>query len=304
MSTATLDRRKSASERKERSRRKSGPSPVRVFSTVVGGMVALGLAIYLLLPFFWMLKSAFQPAAEITSAPPIWVPMDPTLENFRQALAMMPFLQQMGNSLLVGISAALLTTLISAMAAYITAKSKLRIVAVVLGILVLNQLLPEITRLLPVYFMLENLGLINTYIGMILTYTGFATPFAALVLHGYFQSSCPPELEEAAYVDGCSRIGSFFRIFLPVSRTGLVAVSCIVFLQIWNDFIWASAVLYQGDVTMLQVGLRSFLGLGGGVQYMGAFMAACVMTLIPAFVLFLFVQKYMAAGLSAGATKG
>ncbi|WP_167138112.1 carbohydrate ABC transporter permease [Diaminobutyricimonas sp. TR449] len=278
--------------------------PIRVFSSVIGAVVSIGLAIYLLLPFFWMLKSAFQPASEITSAPPIWLPMSPTIDNFRDALAMMPFLQQLGNSLLVGISAAVLTTLISSMAAYITARSKLRIVGVVLAILVLNQLLPEITRLLPVYFMLEDFGLINTYIGMILTYTGFATPFAALVLHGYFQTSCPVELEEAAYMDGCSRIGSFFRVFLPVSRTGLVAVSCMVFLQIWNDFIWASAILFKGEVTMLQVGLRSFLSAGGVIDFMGPFMAACVMTLIPAFVLFLFVQKYMAAGLSGGALKG
>ncbi|WP_166880798.1 MULTISPECIES: carbohydrate ABC transporter permease [unclassified Salinibacterium] len=279
-------------------------NPIRVFSFVIGAVISVGLAIYLLLPFFWMVKSAFQPAGEISAAPPIWLPTSPTLDNFRDALAMMPFLQQMGNSLLVGISAALLTTIISSMAAYITARSKLRIVGVVLGILVLNQLLPEITRLIPVYFMLEDFGLINTYLGMILTYTGFATPFAALVLHGYFQSSCPAELEEAASIDGCSRIGTFFRVFLPVSRTGLVAVSCIVFLQIWNDFIWASAILFKGDVTMLQVGLRSFLGLGGNVQYMGPFMAACLLTLIPAFVLFLFIQKYMAAGLSAGALKG
>lgn len=274
------------------------------FSYVFGGIVVLVLAVYLLLPFFWMLKSAFQPANEITAAPPIWLPQSPTLDNFRDALAMMPLVRQMANSLLVGVGAAVLTTVVSSMAAYVTARYKSKVVVVILSVLVFNQLVPDITRLFPVYFLLENLGLVNTYAGMILTYTGFAVPFATLVLHGYFQTSCPPELEEAAYVDGCSPIQSFFRVFLPVSRTGLLAVACITFLQIWNDFIWASTILFRGDVTMLQVGLRSFLGIGGSVQFMGPFMAACVLTLLPAFLLFLFVQKYMTSGLAGGALKG
>ncbi|TRW44507.1 carbohydrate ABC transporter permease [Georgenia yuyongxinii] len=271
---------------------------------VISVAVALLVVGYLLLPFFWMLKSAFQPASEITSIPPVWIPTDPSTENFRQALAMMPFARQMGNSLLVAGVAAVVGTLIASMAAYVTSRFRFKITGIVLAVFVFNQLVPEITRLFPVYFLLERLNLVNTYTGMILTYVGFMLPFAVLVLHGYFQNSCPKELEESAYVDGCSHFGAFLRVFLPVSRAGILSIVCVVFLQIWNDFIWASTLLYQGDKAMLQVGLRSFFGQGGAVEFMGPFMAACVLTMLPAVVLFVFVQRYMVSGLSSGAIKG
>ncbi|GAA4287901.1 carbohydrate ABC transporter permease [Georgenia daeguensis] len=271
---------------------------------IVSVVVATVVVGYLLLPFFWMLKSAFQAPAEITSIPPVWVPTDPSTENFRQALAMMPFGRQMMNSLLVAGVAAAGTAVVASMAAYVTSRFRMRITGIVLGVFIFNQLVPEITRLFPVYFLLERLNLVNTYTGMILTYMGFMLPFAVLVLHGYFQDSCPKTLEEAAYVDGCSHFGAFFRVFLPVSRAGILSIVCVVFLQIWNDFIWASTLLYQGEKTMLQVGLRSFFGQGGAVEYMGPFMAACVLTMLPAVFLFVFVQRYMVSGLSGGAVKG
>ena len=280
--------------------RRVGSRGSQAISFVVAAIV-LG---YLLLPFFWMLKSAFQPPVEIAAAPPIWIPENPVLGNFEGAFNMLPFGRLMLNSLWVAVMATLVTVVCASMSAYITARFGVRGVAVILAVLLFTQLVPGITRLFPVYFLLEDLNLLNTYTGMIATYVGFSIPFAALILHGYFQGSCPPALEESAYVDGCSNFQAFRRIFVPVSMPGITAIACVVFLQIWNDFLWASAILFRGDKTLLQVGLRAFFGEQGSIQFMGVFMAACVLTTVPALFLFRFIQRYMVTGMGSGALKG
>ena len=124
------------------------------------------------------------------------------------------------------------------------------------------------------------------------------------MLSGYFRSSYPMELEEAALIDGCNWFSAFVRIVLPISMPGIVAIATFSFLGAWNDFLWASLLLYQGDMKTIQVGIRDFVGELGAVNRANAFMAACVLTTVPAVVLFRFAQKGMVQGITAGAIKG
>ena len=173
----------------------------------------------------------------------------------------------------------------------------------ILALILLTNLIPAITRTFPIYFFIQDLGLLNSYGGLILSYVGFSLPFAVLLLRGYFESSAPPELEEAALVDGCNHFTAFLRVILPVSLPGIAAVAIFTFLNAWNDFLWASLLLNQGEMKTIQVGIGDFAQEGGGPQYVNAFMAACVVATIPALIVFLFVQRWLVGGLTAGSVK-
>jgi multiple sugar transport system permease protein len=269
-------------------------------TTLFMGMVI----IFTLFPFYWMLKSSFQTPLEIIALPPIWLPLQPTLDGYIRAVTLYPIPRYLLNSLLVSSITALLATSIASTAAYVIARFKFPGATFFLGVLIFTQLIPGITRFFPIYFLIKDIGLINTYPGLIIAYLGFSVPFAALMLQGYFRSSCPPELEEAALIDGCTDFTAFTKIMLPVSIPGITAVAIFTFLGAWNDFLWASQLLNQGQLKTLQVGLRDFLGEAGSLQRINSFMAACVIATIPSLLLYTILQRSMVSGLSAGSMKG
>jgi multiple sugar transport system permease protein len=260
--------------------------------------------LFTLFPFYWMLKSSFQTPAEIIALPPIWIPLQPTLDGYIRAVTLYPIPRYLLNSVMVSSITALLATGIASTAAYVIARYKFPGATFFLGVLIFTQLIPGITRFFPIYFLIKDIGLINTYPGLITAYMGFSVPFAALMLQGYFRSSCPPELEEAALIDGCTYFSAFTKVMLPVSIPGIMAVAIFTFLGAWNDFLWASQLLNQGQLKTLQVGLRDFLGEAGSLQRINSFMAACVIATIPALLLYTVLQRNMVAGLSAGSMKG
>jgi multiple sugar transport system permease protein len=265
--------------------------------------VTLALLFYILLPIYWMLKSSFQPNAEIRALPPVWVPQEPTLQPYTNANRLIPMWRYVLNSLFVSVTAAGISTIIACSAAYVLARFRFPGATFILGLILLTNLIPAITRVFPVYFFIQNLGLLNSYVGLIFAYVGFSLPFAVLMLRGYFESAAPPELEEAALIDGCGYFEAFWRVILPVCLPGIAAVAIFTFLNAWNDFLWASLLLNQGEMKTIQVGIGDFAQEGGGVQYVNAFMAACVVATIPALVVFVFVQRWLVGGLTAGSVK-
>lgn len=267
-------------------------------------LIALGaLLIFILLPIFWMLKSSFQSTSEVHAIPPSWWAANPSFEPYVIANKIVPLLKYIWNSIFVSASAAILAGIFSCMAAYVLARFRFPGATLILVTILLTQLIPPITRVFPVYFLIQNLGLLDSYSGLILAYTGFSVPYAVLLLRGYFQSSVPAELEEAAMMDGCTYFGAFVRVILPICLPGIAAVTIFTFLLAWNDFLWASLLLSSGDAKTIQVGIGGFAGEGGGGRYPNAFMAACVASTIPALIMFFFVQKWLVGGLTAGAVK-
>jgi multiple sugar transport system permease protein len=268
-------------------------------------VLVMGLMlVYILMPVFWMVKSSFQTNLEVQAIPPIWLPETWSIDAYFDAGLLIPLWRYMFNSLVVSVVSAVITTAIAASGAYVLARYKFPGAMLILGMILATQLIPAITRVFPVYFLVQDLQLLNTYAGLILAYVGFSLPFAILLLRGYFQTSSPPELEEAAMIDGCTHFGAFWRVILPISLPGLAAVTVFSFLNSWNDFLWASLLLSSGAMKTVQVGIGDFASEGGGVQYINAFMAACVIATIPALILFFFVQRWLVSGLTAGAVKG
>ena len=265
--------------------------------------VTAAMLFYILLPVYWMLKSSFQPNAEFRVLPPVWVPQEPTAQPYVNANRLIPMWRYVLNSLFVSGTASVIATIIACSAAYVLARFKFRGATFILGLILLTNLIPAITRVFPIYFFIQNLGLLNSYIGLIFAYVGFSLPFAVLMLRGYFETAAPPELEEAALIDGCGYFEAFWRVILPVCLPGIAAVGIFTFLNAWNDFLWASLLLNQGEMKTIQVGIGDFAQEGGGVQYVNAFMAACVVATIPALIVFVFVQRWLVGGLTAGSVK-
>ncbi|WP_421723217.1 carbohydrate ABC transporter permease [Bauldia sp.] len=261
------------------------------------------MLVYILLPVFWMVKSSFQSALDIRANPPIWFPTSLNLEAYEDVDLVIPVWQYLYNSVYVSLIATVFATAIATAAAYVLARFRFPYATLILTLILVTQLIPPITRVFPIYTFIQNLGLLNTYTGIIIAYIGFSLPFAVLLLRGYFEASSPPELEEAAMVDGCTYFSAFWRIILPVSLPGIAAVAVFTFLNAWNDFLWASILLNQGDMKTIQVGIGDFASEGGGVQYVNLFMAACVLATIPALIMFLFVQRWLVGGLTAGSVK-
>ncbi len=270
---------------------------------VLVGLITIGLLFYILLPVFWMVKTSLQPNAEIRVLPPIWFPNDPTLQPYTNANRLIPMWRYVGNSLFVSVTASVIATMVACSAAYVLARFRFPGATVILALILLVNLIPPITRVFPVYFFIQDLGLLNSYVGLILSYVGFSLPFAVLMLRGYFETAAPPELEEAALIDGCGYFQAFVKVILPVCLPGIAAVGIFTFLNAWNDFLWASLLLNQGDMKTIQVGIGDFAQEGGGVQYVNAFMAACVVATLPALVVFIFVQRWLVGGLTAGSVK-
>lgn len=273
-----------------------------VTRVVILAVLAL-LLVFILLPLFWMLKSSFQTNFEVQAIPPVWLPENPSVEPYDLAGQLIPLWSYIANSLYVSTAAAVIAAALSAMAAYVLARFRFPGATLILALILLTQLIPGVTRIFPVYFLIQGMGLLNTYSGMIFAYVGFSIPFAVLLLRGYFQTSCPPELEEAAMMDGCTYFGAFWRVILPVSLPGIAAVTVFTFLNAWNDFLWASLLLSSGEMKTIQVGIGEFATESGVSNYQNAFMAACVISTLPALILFFFVQRWLVGGLTAGAVK-
>jgi N,N'-diacetylchitobiose transport system permease protein len=266
--------------------------------------VALAVLAVMVFPVYWMISTAFQPDDDINGLSPTWFPTEPTLQHFRDAIDRPYFWNSVVNSvIIVSVTVAVSITLAFLAA---VALAKFRFVGrrgFIVGLIAI-QMLPQVGLIIPLYVVLAKYQLTkNEYvlIGVIITYMTFALPFAVWTLRG-FLLNIPKELEEAAMVDGSSRVGAFMRILLPLVAPGLVATSVFVFITSWNEFIFARVILTDQQNQTLTVWLSYFYETGRATDW-GALMAASTLTAIPVVIFFLLVQRKIAFGLTAGAVK-
>ena len=265
-------------------------------------LLGIVLFVVLVFPVFWMISTAFKPDEDIYTAEPSWFPLSPTLQHFRDAMDRPYFWEIVQNSLIVvcvavGASIVLAFVAAVALAKYRFTGRKLFVVLMI-GIL----MLPAAGLVIPLYVVLARYHLTNTLTGVILTYITFVLPFAVWTLRG-FVLGIPKELEEAAMVDGSTRLGAFVRILLALVAPGLVATSVLAFIQAWNEYIFASVILTDQQNHTVTVWLADFLGTSRNTDW-GALMAASTLTAIPVVVFFLIVQRKIAFGLTSGAVRG
>ena len=267
------------------------------------GWDALGLAlcVVLVFPVYWMVSTAFKPDRGVNSFKPTWIPVPGTLDQFRKAIDTPYFWESAKNSLIVVLAAVGISMVIAFFAAVALAKYRFSGRTIFIVLMIGIQMLPQAGLIIPLYVVLARYHQANALTGVVVTYMVFVLPFAVWMLRGFI-IGIPRELEEAAMVDGNSRVGAFVRILLPLIAPGLVATSVFAFITCWNEYIFARVILNDQSKQTLTVWLSYFLG-GARATDWGALMAASTLTAIPVVIFFLLVQRKIAFGLTAGAVK-
>jgi multiple sugar transport system permease protein len=262
---------------------------------------ALLLIFVCLFPFAWMGLSSIKTLSELYTVPPHWWPDVPTLGNYAKVLFESNIPRYFVNSLVISLGATGLALILAIFASYGFARFEFRGKAFWQAFVLIGQLLPTAAIIVPLFITLRVLGLVNTYWGLILVYMIITLPLSVWMLTSYFKA-IPVELEEAAIIDGASRLGVLFRITLPLSIPGVVAVLVYAFVTTWNEFIFALCFATDSSVKTLPIGLAEF-----STEFntdWGAVMAASMVMTLPIALLFLTMQRLFIGGLTAGATKG
>jgi multiple sugar transport system permease protein/raffinose/stachyose/melibiose transport system permease protein len=255
---------------------------------------------FFICPILWMLSVALKSPAEIFRFPPTFLPDMPTLENFHKALNPV-FLRYALNSILVAGLTTVLTIFFAVFSSYSFSRLRFRGRKPLLVLILLTQLLPLAVIIVPMFRIISNLGMINTYPALIVAYMTFTIPVAVWFLRGFF-FGIPFELEEAAMIDGCTRLRAFTSVILPLSLPGISATATYVFFVSWQEMLFSLAFMTSKDMRTLPIGVLDFIG--EHVTDWGALMAASVLVCVPVFLLFVFMQNQLIAGLTEGAIKG
>ncbi|HXH83394.1 MAG TPA: carbohydrate ABC transporter permease [Candidatus Tectomicrobia bacterium] len=262
-------------------------------------LVALGLIV--VFPFYWMTITSFKSEDQMRSLVSMFWPRPLVTDNYAQLLGKTDFAAWYGNSVVVAVSSTLLATGVGTIGAYALARLRFLGRGFLASATLITYLVPPSILFIPLYAQMRNLGLANSLAGLIAAYPSFTVPFVTWLLMGYFES-IPEELEEAAMIDGATRFGAFYRVVLPLAAPGVLAAALYAFTQAWNEFLYALVFITDGRLRTLPVGLASFIT--GDVYGWGYLMSGAVLTTLPVIAAYIYLQKYMVEGLTAGGVKG
>ncbi len=268
---------------------------------VVVGIILL----YIVLPFYWALRSSITPSGELFAMPVRYWPSQPTLDNYRQVLSDEVFLRALLNSTIVAGSVTLLSLAIGVLGSYAVGRVDFVGRRPVMYLVLAMTMFPQIAILGSLYTRINDLGLYNTLWSLILTYLIFTLPFTVWVLANFFRAM-PKDLEEAAYVDGATPFQTLYKVMLPLVAPGLVTTGLLAFIAAWNEFLYALSFTQTPDKRTVPLAIFTFSPqTGGGFEIpWGQMMAATVVVTVPLIVLTLIFQRRILAGLTAGSVKG
>lgn len=269
--------------------------------TLLLWIAILAAAAVTVFPFYWMLNTSLKPTSEVFLSPPTFVSREWTIAAYTNLLVERPFARYFLNSLVVSLGSTLLSVTLAALAAYGFTRFHIRGAGALIVFLLFTKMLPETLLIIPYFRLMSELGLINTYLALILAYSSFSLPFSVWMLIGFFRS-IPREIDEAAIVDGASRLTSFFRVVLPLARPGLVAVALFTFLLSWNSYVWALVLTTDPTMFVLSVGIANMVG-EYRVQW-NELMAGAVIAAVPVMVLYALLERHLVSAITAGAVKG
>ena len=252
-------------------------------------------------PAVWILLTSLKTEAELVSKPITWWPRSPTLANYVQAFTDQPLLRYLGNSLAVAVLSTILSLLVASLAAYAIARLNLRRRQLILTCIVASSMFPLVTLLVPIFQTMRSLGLLNTYTALVLPYTVLNLPVCTLVLVSFFQS-IPRDLENAAMIDGCTRLGALWRVVVPLAAPGVFTAGILAFVNAWDEFLLALSLNASASMRTLPVGIT---------LYQGEFTfpwpiisAALIVAIVPVAVLIAVFQERVVGGLTQGGLKG
>jgi multiple sugar transport system permease protein len=260
------------------------------------------LSVYTLFPFVWMVISSLKPRDEIRARTPSFFIDSPTLDNFVRVLVEHNFLEYLRNSLVVSLAACALSLVISLLAGYVFSRNyRMRLVKGTNFGMLVSQMIPGVLLLVPLYITMRNLGLLDSYASLILAYTTFVIPLSTFMLSSAYDS-IPMSLEEAAEIDGASKLKTLTSVVLPVMVPSIVSVGLYSFITAWNEFMFGYIFISTDSLRTITPALMLFKG-ANSVDW-GGLMAGSVIAVLPVAIMFLFLQRYFISGLMSGAVKG
>ncbi|WP_022884251.1 carbohydrate ABC transporter permease [Glaciibacter superstes] len=262
------------------------------------------LALWLVItvfPLYWIVITSLKTPGAIFSYPLTYWPEVFSLENYVGLFEKAQFGTYIGNSLLVATVAASVATLISMLSAYVLARFEFRSKGAIMMAFLVTQMIPAFIALGPLYLMMVELNLVDTKFGLMLIYIAVCIPFCTIMLRGFF-ANVPDALEEAAMIDGCSRIGALFKVIVPVMKPGIVAAFIFNFVNCWNELFLSVTLMNREENKTIPTALNGFIS-SFNIDW-GSMSAAAVLTIIPTMILFAFASRYIVQGLTAGAVKG
>lgn len=253
-------------------------------------------------PVYWMVNTAFKPRSEAMTATPLFFPQHITLSNFASAIGQVNFFNDLRSSVIVVAGTLVLSIPLALLAAAALTRFRFRGRRSIMVFILATQMLPGTALLIPTFLIFNRLNLLGTYLGLILAYVGGVLPFSIWVMRGFFLG-IPFEIEEAARVDGAGTWRVLRSVLFPLVVPGVIATSIFAFIAAWNDYLVAYTFMKDQSMYTLPVWLASFSNPLTGTDF-GGQMAASVLFSLPVVVFFLFIQRNLVAGMSAGAVKG
>ena len=268
---------------------------------IIIAYVILGLVLlYTITPFLWMIFTSLKTDKEAVAIPPTLWPQEPTLDAYIQILVWGNFPIWFLNSTIISLGTALFSTMIGSFAGYGFSRFGFRARATLIGIILASQMLPGVLLVGPYFKMLSTFGLYNTYPGLILAFTAITLPFSTWMLKGFIDS-VPEELDAAALIDGCNRLGAYFKVIMPLIAPGMVATVIFAFLLAWGDLLWVLVLTSGEKMTTVTLGLTRLV-----TQFRiiwPQLMAGSMIGALPPLILYLLLQSYLVEGMTAGAVK-
>lgn len=277
--------------------------PLKPVKNVIYCIISIILLVILLFPLFWTLITSFKTEAEIFQIPPTWYPHVLNTKSYAAQVETGDFnmFRSFANSFMISVSAMVIAVVLAVPASYAIARYKFKgRTMMMLGFLI-TQMLPVSVLLTPMFIIFRNMHLYNTWGAAILADATIGIPFSVLILKNYF-ASIPKALEEAAYIDGCTRFGAFIRILIPVTKPGIMVCAIFSFLYAWGDLAYGMTFILDQEKRPITAGIFNFMGqYGTKWSYLTAF---AIVAIIPVTLIFIFMQKYIISGMTSGAVKG
>jgi len=271
-------------------------------ATVSAYFLLLLGAFVILIPFVWMLSTSFKPAEDVWMLPPQWIPKELHWENFTNALTIMPFFRYTINTLIITVACIVGTLLSASLVAYGFARLRFPGRDILFFLLLSTMMIPGQVTLIPTFILFKYLGWIDTFYPLTIPAFFGGGAFAVFMLRQFFMT-IPLELDEAATLDGCSPLGIYWRILLPLSKPALGSLAIFVFMGCWNDFLGPLIYINSMDKRTITLGLNAFLSHTGGVEW-NLMMAASLIFLLPCLIIFFLAQKAFVQGIVVSGVKG
>jgi len=273
-----------------------------IASRVAFNILAWTIVLLTAFPLVWMVITSVKPQFELFRIPPTFWPEQVTFEHYERLLWETPFLTYMRNSLVLATATTLLVVAVATLGAHSLVRFRYPGRERLAQLVLFTYLLPSVVLIIPLYLMMVWLGVANTLLSLVIAYTTFALPYALWLLRSFMQG-IPDDLENAALVDGASRMGAFVDVILPQALPGIISTSLFTFILSWNEYLYALVLVNTDAARPLTTGVMSMLISAFNIEW-SLLMAASVMMSVPLIIIFAFLQKFLTSGFGAGGVKG